>query len=147
MSNLYNFAQSELEYAGFSKPNSEYNNALKNDVLELIEVFSNQGHSGFSASIVVDIFSKLASFKPISPLTGEDDEWNEIQEGSFQNKRYSGLFKDKDRFNGQAYDIYGKIFRDPDGSQWTSADSFVVVDFPYVPKTEIVDVTPGEEEK
>jgi hypothetical protein len=89
----------------------------------------------------------LADFKPISPLSGNDDEWTEVIDGVFQNKRYSGLFKQADIFDGKAYDIYGKIFRDPDGSTWTNSDSFVAVDFPYVPKSEIVDRIPEEEQE
>ena len=41
--------------------------------------------------------------------------------------------------NGEAYDGEGRIFRDPDGSCFTSIDSRVPVTFPYVPKREYVD--------
>ena len=138
MSNLLDFAKSELEFAGYFN-GDEMNQAMADGVLQLLEVFSEQGHSGFSASFAVSLFRELASFKPITPLTGEDDEWFEISDGAFQNKRYSGLFKQADRFDGKAYDINGKVFRDPDGSTWTSSDSFVPVEFPYTPTTEIVE--------
>lgn len=58
-----------------------------------------------------------------------------------QNKRCSHVFKDKD---GNAYDIDGKVFREPDGCCFTSKDSFVPVTFPYTPKTEYVDVPKDE---
>jgi hypothetical protein len=65
-------------------------------------------------------------FKPVSPLTGEDDEWNEIEPGLFQNKRYSAVFKRKD---GTAYNVEGKIFTD-DGEVWfTNKDSRVYITF------------------
>ena len=69
-------------------------------------------------------------FKPLSPLTGEDDEWMEDAfNGGFQNKRYPAVFKDKD---GIAYNIEGKVFTD-DGETWyTCRDSRVNVTFPYV---------------
>ena len=146
MSNLIEHAKSELEFAGYFN-GSEINNAMAEDVLELIKVFSEQGHSGFSASFALKLFTKLADFKPISPLTGEDNEWCEAADGVFQNKRYSGLFKQADKFDGKAYDIYGKIFRDPDGSTWTNSDSFTVVEFPYVPKSEIIDRPPTNDEE
>ncbi len=138
MSNLLDFAKSELEFAGYFD-GDVMNEAMAEDVLKLIEVFSEQGHSGFSASWTLSLFKELANFKPITPLSGEDNEWFECSDGCFQNKRYSGLFKQADRFNGQAYDINGKVFRDPDGSTWTSSESFVPVEFPYTPTTEIVE--------
>ncbi len=146
MSNLIKHAKSELEFAGYFNGDG-INKAMAEDILQLIEVFSQQGHSGFSASHALSIFKLLADFKPISPLTGNDDEWTEVVDGVFQNKRYSGLFKQADIFDGKAYDIYGKIFRDPDGSTWTNSDSFVAVDFPYVPKSEIVDRIPEEDDE
>jgi len=68
--------------------------------------------------------------KPLTPLTGEDDEWNDIGDGgSLQNKRYSAVFKNKD---GTAYNIEGKVFTD-DGEVWYRCkDSRVNVTFPYV---------------
>jgi hypothetical protein len=138
MSNLLDFAKSELEFAGYFN-GDEMNQAMADGVLQLLEVFSEQGHSGFSASFAVSLFKELASFKPITPLTGEDDEWFEVTDGVYQNKRYSGLFKQADRFDGKAYDINGKVFRDPDGGTWTNSDSFVPVEFPYTPTTEIVE--------
>lgn len=86
------------------------------------------------------VFTKLANFEPLSPLTGEDSEWTEIADGVFQNKRCSHVFKQHDRFGGQAYDIDGKVFREPNGNCYTSIDSFVPITFPYVPQTIYVDV-------
>jgi hypothetical protein len=70
-------------------------------------------------------------FKPLTPLTGEDDEWNEVRTGVFQNKIYSAVFKDgKD---GQAYNVEGKIFSDDEGKTWfTNRNSRVYIDFPYI---------------
>ena len=103
----------------------------------LLNVFDDEGHSGSSAPYTVRLFSKLALFEPIGPLTGADDEWMEIGAGKYQNKRCSHVFKDGD----QAYDIQGKIFREPDGATYTSQDSHVPITFPYTPTTEYVDVS------
>ena len=46
----------------------------------MMQEFANEGHSGFSASYAISILTKLMDFKPLSPLTGEDDEWNNISE-------------------------------------------------------------------
>ena len=125
------YGRKELERIGYFKEGDDpYNDTVANAILELLEVFDNQGHSGFSAPYVADMFHRLAMFKPVSPLTGEDDEWNDIGDGgSLQNKRYSAVFKGKD---GTAYNIQGKVFTD-DGEVWyTSRDSRVNVTFPYV---------------
>lgn len=130
MSNLVDYAKDELKRIGMIDSGEPYNDLAAKAILDLIELFSSQSHSGFSAPYVINTFSRLAMFKPLSPLTGEDDEWNEMIDGSFQNKRYSAVFKDSK--DGTAYDIDGKVFSD-DGEIWyTSGDSRVKVTFPYV---------------
>lgn len=114
------------------------NKWIQQNVLELLSVFSAQGHSGFSAPFCISYFEKLAKFEPLCPLTGDDSEWNDLGGGSFQNNRCSHVFKSADRFNGQAYDIQGKVFIDKDGSHYTCHESHVPITFPYTPKTEYV---------
>jgi len=139
MSNLTDFARLELKAIGaFSEKDDFYGGMTGKAVMELIEVFSKQGHSGMSASLVRSLFDRVSNYKPLSPLTGEDDEWNEVNNGKFQNKRCSHVFKE----NGIAYDSNGKIFREPNGTCYTSRDSEVVVTFPYTPKSEYIDVPP-----
>lgn len=112
------------------------NKWVQENVLELLEVFARQGHSGSSAPYVVEMFRKLALHELLVPLSGAEDEWNEVGGGVFQNNRCSHVFKDKDSFNGQAYDLFGRVFREPDGCCYTSADSRVPVTFPYMPTRE-----------
>lgn len=139
MFSLSEFAKAELERAGWFSEDSDYAGFVGVAVIELIQIFSRQGHSGLSANIVTGIFTKPAKFEPITPLTGEDEEWFEYNDGQFQNKRCSHVFKrGKD---GHAYDSEGKVFREPSGACFTSIDSRVFVTFPYTPKTEIVDVS------
>ncbi len=161
MSNYLNHALNEFRAAGWINEYGEFKDEMQKDicehVLKLLEVFGDEGHSGSSAPYAVKLFAKLAMFEPVVPLTGEDWEWEEVRDGSFQNKRCSHVFKQSDRFNGQAYDIHGRVFfewcerpleSDEDGypgvkkykSCYTSADSRVPVIFPYTPKTEYVEV-------
>jgi hypothetical protein len=58
-----------------------------------------------------------------------------VTPGLFQNVTCGHVFKE----NGEAYDGEGGIFRDPDGSCFTSKDSRVPVTFPYFPNREYVD--------
>jgi len=143
-SNTVLHAEREFLAVGYTPLDQEQENGpnkwIQENMLELLEVFDRQGHSGFSAPCAVEMFRKLALHEPLVPLFGDDDEWNQVGDGVFQNNRCSHVFKDKDRFNGQAYDINGRIFREPDGGCYTSGDSCVPVTFPYTPKCEYVDV-------
>ena len=136
--NLEIHAENELRIAGMFDGDSDYGGALGHAVMELIKVFSSQEHSGFSAHRTLQLFSKLADYEPLLPLQGTSDEWVDVGAGVYQNKRCSRVFKQgKD---GQAYDIDGKVFREPNGSCYTSGESRVYINFPYVPKTEYVNV-------
>ena len=129
MSNLVDYAKEELKRIGMIDSGDPYNDFATKSILDLIELFSSQDHTGFTAPYVAGMFHRLAMFKPVSPLTGEDDEWNEVGTGVFQNKRCFSVFKDKD---GTAYNIEGKVFSD-DGDTWyLCKDSRVNVTFPYV---------------
>jgi hypothetical protein len=140
--NLVSHARRELAAAGYDPAEEEEgpNKWIQQNLLDLLRVFSMQGHSGFSAGYCVGTFEKLARFEPLGPLTGADEEWFDHGGGMFQNKRCSHVFKQADRFDGQAYDIYGRIFREPNGCTYTSGDSHVPITFPYTPKREYIDV-------
>lgn len=151
MSNLKTHALNEFRAAGWLDKDGKYcddmQEAICAHLLLLLQVFSAEGHSSSTAPYTINLFSKLAKFDPIVPLTGEDWEWVEVSEGMYQNKRCSAVFKQPDRFNGQAYYIDGNVFWDwykseEDGtmskSYYTGRDSFVTIEFPYTPKTEYV---------
>lgn len=144
---LYDFAERELDAIGMND-GDEMNGAMRKHILHIINEFSKEGHSGFSAGYAISLLSKLLKYEPLTPLTGEDWEWNEISEemsGSnngtlYQNARCSHVFKD----DGGAYDIDGKVFYDwytdeetgeKRKSHFTSIDSRVPVTFPYTPVT------------
>ncbi len=93
-SNLYRYAKDELQRAGLFDEDSDYGGMLGEAALEIIAVFAKQGHSGFSASITTDIVNRLMQFKPLTPLTYELDEWNEVGTGTWQNRRKSTVFSD-----------------------------------------------------
>ena len=151
MSNIHNHALAEFRAAGWTDENGKFNDemqeAICTHVLKLLDVFADEGHSGTTAPYAVNMFKTLAMFEPLVPLTGEDWEW--IDHGHcLQNKRCSRVFKQPDRFDGQAYDIEGKVFYDwytdkETGerykSHYTCSDSFVPVTFPYKPTTEYVE--------
>lgn len=109
--------------------------AIEEHVLKMVRAFSDEGHSGSSASYAIGILEKVLRFEPVTPLTGADDEWNEVGEGHWQNRRCGHVFKDAD---GRAYDGNGRVFVDPDGCAYTNRDSRVYITFPYRPVTQYV---------
>jgi len=135
---MHEHAKHELDIIGLKEDSDEMDRAMRNHILKMVEVFSDEGHSGFSAGYALAILSKLLKFEPLTPLTGEDSEWNLVSEidNLYQNRRCSHVFKS----NGKSYDINGKVFVQEDGVSYTSVDSRVDVTFPYTPKTEYVKV-------
>lgn len=121
------------------------------DIMKLLETFSNEGHSGATAplasAVIAQTIKAVLGFQVLSPLTGEDWEWNDISEihGSplWQNKRDSGVFKDKDGNCSYATSIV-----------WVANDSWdrftgtlngyrssnYIKEFPFMPKTFFVEV-------
>ena len=149
--NSIEFAQKELEVAGLFDDDSDYNGELGNAVMELIETFNNQHHSGFSSILVLRIFDRVAKHKPLAPLTGEDWEWEKMilgtdEDGDDQayiNIRCPFIIKDS---NGVAYNTEGKIFSD-DGVVWyTNKNSRIPITFPYSVPDEPVRVILGEDD-
>lgn len=151
MSNLENHALIEFRAAGWVDENGKFKDemqkAICKHVLKLLQVFSKEDHSGSSAPYAINLFSKLARFELIAPLTGEDWEWNDVSDYGgrddgplYQNRRCSHVFKD----SISAYDIQGIIFwewyTDPETGKkiktyFTNKNSRVSVTFPYTPKS------------
>ena len=150
---LKEFAKRELTLAGLFDKDSSYGGMTAEAVMELIDLFSKQGHSGGSASQVIQVFSQLANFKPLTPITEEDSEWsNDIDSKTFQNSRCSALFKK----NGKAYYLDAIIWRTPSGSTWSgraytregkAVYSRQYVRFPFIPKSFYIDVDEIEDSK
>jgi len=130
----------------FMLDGDEMNEAMYRHLIHMVEEFSKEDHSGFSASYAISCLNKLFNYEPLGPLQGTDDEWVNVSESGevlFQNNRCSRVFKDG---NGNAWDIDGKVFVEPDGLSYTSRESHVQITFPYTPKTDYVQVLKNEEE-
>lgn len=138
MSNLVEHAKRELQMIiddCKTQEEKEMQEYFSKQIVEIVELFSDHNHSGFSAKYALNILEKLLDYKPLKPLTGEDDEWVKHVDGTYQNKRCSHVFKGSDRFNGKPYTLYGKTFSYDGGETWfTNGNSFEEIEFPYVPK-------------
>ncbi len=151
---LLSHAERELDLIGMKdEGDDDMNIAMRKHILHMIEEFSEEGHSGFSAQYAISILSKLLKYEPLTPLTGDDSEWVDVSEISgnilYQNKRSGRVFKDNDG----AYDIEGKVFWDwftdeetgeKYKSYYTGRESRVPVEFPYIPTT-VYEETPPEQ--
>jgi hypothetical protein len=153
-------AQFELELAGFFDEDSDYGGLIGKAVMELMEVFEKQGHSGMSAPIVASLFHKLANYEPLGTITGKDEEWGDVSDMAgkpfYQNKRCSALFKDGE--DGRPYYIDAIVKREQNGTCWSgfawlSEEDYKTGDrskmvgkkgyiksFPFTPKTFYIDV-------
>jgi len=154
MSNLIEHAKKEFIALGY-KPVDECeegpNRWVQENVLELLEMFSKQGHSGFSAKIVIDYFKKLANFKPIAPIMCTDDEWIDVSiynnDVTYQNTRCSAVFKNS--INDSPYYLDAIVFVEDGNSSYTGGafnkkheriTSSQEIKIPFIPKSFYVDV-------
>lgn len=88
--NMYQWAKNELKLARENeiaqcKKNSNYHEGDEryglmcyDDAEQLLNVFEAQGHSGYSASVVRNIFDRLVKGQPLLPVKDEDDQWVQI---------------------------------------------------------------------
>ena len=134
------WAKKELDLLNKDKDGMQ---ALMNrNLLEILKVFDKQGHSGFSASYLRRALHRLLDWKPLTPLTGEDDEWSvcssingKITE---QNIRCSAVFR-YNRDNSTAHYIDGKVYSDNGGITWFTKGggcSSIPVTFPFTVPSE-----------
>lgn len=128
---LVDYAKRELALIGST--DDEMQQHMNTNVLQLIEVFANQGHSGFSASYLIGTLERLMRFKPLNPLTGTDDEWNQVSDDTEQNKRCSSVFRNK--LNNTAYDIEAEVYSEDGGETWSMGNQRKNIIFPYTPPT------------
>lgn len=128
------YALNEFRICGWLKEDSSFIDEMQEEmclnILETIDLIANQGHSGFSFSYFIGCLTRLVNFKPLTPLTGDSDEWIYMKDGLYQNKRCYSVFKEVDKDGNviKVYNLGGKIFEELDGVRYSSN---VDIDFPY----------------
>ena len=122
------------------------------EILALVEKFKDSGQSGgsapYTAHAISEAVKKLCLHEALCPITGIDEEWNDIAEQNgrnmYQNKRCSALFKDGEDDN--PYYLDGIVFKGEDiydsftGTVEDISSSQFIKEFPFVPKTFYIDV-------
>jgi len=163
--NLKSFAEQEFDILEKHMPGAVVLE-FKDEILALINKFAESGQSGGSAPYVSKIISsvvgKLCMYIPITPVTGEDDEWIEFyskeNETWYQNKRCGKIFKNG--IDDTPHYLDAIIFKEEDGhcfSGWADVPeeytekygqeisySQNIKSFPFEPKTFYIDVTSKE---
>lgn len=80
---------------------AEYGIGCYTSALKAFKSLLEDGHSGMSISLTRQILNSLILGEPLSPVTGEDDEWEDVSYAGmpenvikeYQNKRMNSLFK------------------------------------------------------
>jgi hypothetical protein len=109
-------AYEEMEAMGYEAEDIQTMDAI-------LDLFFKRWDSGGAVWAVTPVLVRLLNSQPLSPLTGEDAEWEDVSHYGngairYQNKRCSSVFKRQD---GSAFDV------DVPGRP--------VITFPYSPVT------------
>ena len=152
MTNTQSYAKIELDILIKTTPDAIIRHFIP-EILALCEAFGNSGQSGgsssYTAEALADVVKKLCLQQPITPLTGEDSEWNEVLKrlyGILQNNRCSAVFKE----DGKAYYLDAISWKTQKGTTWhgTTKEGIksrqFIKSFPFKPKTFIIDVIETE---
>lgn len=140
-SSMYKWAEREFKLSENHHNEDGSLDSIATDAMKLFAVVDYISDTSYSTIATVSLVLDLTKFRPITPLTGNDDEWMEVSEGIFQNRRCPHIFKNKDLFEGKAYNSEAIVFREPDGCCYTSVNSRGIVEFPYIVQPpEYVDV-------
>ena len=66
-SNLLAFGQQEMRKAGLYDSDADYDGMIPSAVTRLLCCMAIEGHSGMSHQLTMDIFTKVANWKPLTP--------------------------------------------------------------------------------
>lgn len=136
MSEFLERSASEVEISGFD-------DQMKSDLMELVRLLDSMGcWHGKDQFKMGWALRRLLRQEPLSPLTGDDDEWIDrsdrgIDNMWWQNKRCTNVFKTRD---GRAWYSMAVGFVQPDGSVEFNDRSHGHIEFPYSPVTRHVEV-------
>lgn len=109
------------------------------NLLDIGHVFGLYGHSGFSAPIGIATMEALLKYKPLGPLTGENEEWMHVGDNMYQNRRCSNVFMEAlPGLKARYYVSDHYVFEDPAGNRFIGFGSQKYISFPYSPEEPVV---------
>lgn len=135
-SEFLEFVENELNLLAKDAKNGDQMNDIHVAVTMLSTLFESLAIIGGAKSkIILRLFARLASWYPLTPLLGTDDEWEKVGDNYpedtdilYQNKRCPHIYKRK---NGTAFNAEATVFS-YDGVVWfRTKDSNEDITFPY----------------
>jgi hypothetical protein len=95
-SNLVRFAHEELTRAKLFDKDADYGGEVAKGVMELVQCLARQRHSGGSHGLTMALFTQVANYRPLTPLTSDPSEWMDVSEASgtamWQSRRSPTVF-------------------------------------------------------
>ena len=91
-SNLVKHAKREMELAGLYDEDADYGGLIPDAVMNVVEAFAKDGHSGGSAAVTLAIVEKVLRFETLTPITSNPMEWNHIADDLWQSNRDPRMF-------------------------------------------------------
>lgn len=139
----------ERERGNTSENEWDYGGACYESALKAFRSLMEDGHSGFSIAITLDILNKLVKGQVLTPIEDTDDVWNKRGRAyekdyiTYQCKRMSSLFKDVYADGHIEYiDVSRFRCRTLDSSAcWSNghvskiASEYFPITMPYIPRT------------
>ena len=135
------YAISEFRFMNWLNDNNDFvDNDIKERALFILgrlnDVTDDTYEKIYNDELDNSLIKRLLTFKPLSMyIFDNDDEWEEIENNKFQNKRYFSIFKEVDN-NGNVvsiYDIDGNAIYDENGEEiyLDYEDKKKDINFPY----------------
>lgn len=96
---LIEHAEREMRLAGLYDKDADYGGMIPDAVMKLVKAHSEEGHSGGSHGIVLQIFNRVINYKTLTPIGSTPDEWfkHDYQTAGadcWQNTRQSSVFSE-----------------------------------------------------
>lgn len=89
-------------------------------------MFSLQGHSGFSASYTLKYFNTLASGETLTSITSNPEEWEDIDNKTWQNKRDFRYFSNDAGKTFYNHEDCNYIVKEENGSLYTTSTKRII---------------------
>lgn len=150
MNRVYKWAKREIDLQLKDCKNDWYAKNVLKCTYKIFKKLCKQNHSGTSIQCVESVLNRLIDLKPLSPIEDNSEYWNDVtwnDDGTtvYQNKRYSGLFKNvhkdgtvdyNDVERWQCYDDSGICFTSSIVNRYL--DKLFPISLPYYPVSEKV---------
>lgn len=138
----------ERERGGTSEDEWDYGVACYESALKAFRSLAEDGHSGMSIGITLNILNRLVKGQALTPIADTDDVWEKCVRGrasctTYQCRRMNSLFKDVYADGHIEYsDVSRFSCRTLDSSAWWHnghvskiASEYFPITMPYIPRT------------